>query len=63
MNEASLPPDVEIRAGWDACMASVKRPAVQERIKILLDRGLQEPGDTEDRLGFSVGQLSLKRER
>jgi enoyl-CoA hydratase/carnithine racemase len=27
VNEASLPPDVEIRAGWDACMASVKRPA------------------------------------
>src|SRR5213596_3326214 len=25
VNEASLPPDVEIRAGWDACMASVKR--------------------------------------
>jgi enoyl-CoA hydratase/carnithine racemase len=33
VNEASLPPDVEIRAGWDACMASVKRPAAQERIK------------------------------
>ncbi len=63
VNEASLPPDVEIRAGWDACMASVKRPAAQERIKILLDRGLQEPGDTEDRLGFSVGQLGLKHER
>src|SRR3954449_2516518 len=30
VNEASLPPDVEIRAGWDACMASVKRPAAQE---------------------------------
>ena len=26
VNDASLPPDVEIRAGWDACMASVKRP-------------------------------------
>ena len=24
---ASLPPDVEIAAGWDACMASVARPA------------------------------------
>src|SRR5580704_16667448 len=57
VNEASLPPDVEMRAGWDACMASVKRPAAQERIKTLLERGLQEPGDTEDRLGFSVGQL------
>jgi enoyl-CoA hydratase/carnithine racemase len=63
VNEASLPPDVEIRAGWDACMASVKRPMAQERVKTLLERGLQKPGDTEDRLGFSVGQLSLKDER
>src|SRR3979411_1932111 len=28
---ASLPPDVEIAAGWDACMASVGRPATQAR--------------------------------
>src|SRR4051812_36041815 len=63
VNEASLPPDVEIRAGWDACMASVKRPAAQERIKTLLERGLQQPGDSEDRLGFAVGQLRLNGER
>jgi len=63
VNEASLPPDVEMRAGWDACMASVKRPAAQERIKTLLEQGLQEPGDTEDRLGFSVGQLGVTGER
>jgi len=62
VNEASLPPDVEIRAGWDACMASVKRPAAQERIKTLLEQGLQKPGDTEDRLGSSVGQLGLQGE-
>jgi enoyl-CoA hydratase/carnithine racemase len=63
VNEASLPPDVEMRAGWDACMASVKRPAAQERIKTLLEQGLQQPGDTEDRLGFSVGQLGVTGER
>jgi enoyl-CoA hydratase/carnithine racemase len=63
VNEASLPPDVEIRAGWDACMASVKRPAAQESIKALLEQGLQEPGDSENRLGAFVGQLALKRER
>jgi enoyl-CoA hydratase/carnithine racemase len=62
VNEASLPPDVEIRAGWDACMASVKRPEAQERVRVLLERGLQEPGDTEDRLGFSVGRLNLTDE-
>src|SRR6476661_4474792 len=60
VNEASLPADIEMRAGWDACMASVNRPAAQERIKALLERGLQNPGDAEDRLGFYVGQLGLK---
>jgi enoyl-CoA hydratase/carnithine racemase len=63
VNEASLPPDVEMRAGWDACMASVKRPAAQGRIKALLKRGLQQPGDSENRLGFSLGQLSRDRDR
>src|SRR3954470_11752202 len=63
VNEASLPPDVEIRAGWDACMASVKRPAAQTRIKTLLEQGLQQPGDSEDQLGFYVGQLGLDGER
>jgi enoyl-CoA hydratase/carnithine racemase len=57
VNAASLPPDVEIRAGWDAFLASINRPAAQERIKALLDHGLQEPGDLEDRLGFHLGQL------
>jgi len=46
-------------AGWDACMASVKRPAAQERIKALLEQGLQEPGDSENRLGFYVGRMRL----
>src|SRR3984957_14843454 len=63
VNEASLPPDVEIRAGWDACMASIKRPAAQERVKALLQEGLQKPGDSENRLGFYVGRLGLKGER
>ncbi len=62
VNEASLPPDVEVRAGWDACMASLKRPAAQERIKAFLKQGLQKPGDSENRLGFHLGQLCLKDE-
>jgi enoyl-CoA hydratase/carnithine racemase len=60
VNDASLSPDVEIRAGWDAFLASVKRPAAQERIQALLEQGLQEPGDSEDRLGCYVGQLGPK---
>ncbi len=61
-NEATLPRDVEIRAGWDACMASVKRPAAQEKIKALLEQGLQTPGDVQDRLGFHLGQLGRSGE-
>src|SRR5262245_20069302 len=57
VNAASLPPDVEIGAGWDACLASIDRPATQERIKMLMERGFHKPGDVENRLGYYVGQL------
>jgi enoyl-CoA hydratase/carnithine racemase len=57
VNEASLPSDVEIAAGWDACLNSIKRPAAQERIKALMEKGFHKPGDAENRLGFYVGQL------
>lgn len=59
VNAASLPPDVEIAAGWDACMTSITRPAARQRIDALLDRGFQKPGDIEDRLGFSIGRLGV----
>jgi enoyl-CoA hydratase/carnithine racemase len=55
VNEASLPPDVELAAGWDACMASIKRPAAQASIKALFEQGFHKPGDAENRLGFYVG--------
>jgi enoyl-CoA hydratase/carnithine racemase len=54
----SLPPDVEIGAGWDACIASLGRPAAQEGIKALTAKGFQRPGDVETRLGFHLGQLA-----
>jgi len=54
---ASLPPDFEIAPEWAVCLASIGRPAAQERIKMLLDRGLHRPGDVEERLGYHVGQL------
>jgi enoyl-CoA hydratase/carnithine racemase len=57
VNEASLPPDVEIAAGWDTCMSSIRRPAAQARMKALFEQGFHKPGDAEDRLGFYVGQL------
>jgi enoyl-CoA hydratase/carnithine racemase len=54
----SLPPDVEIGAGWDACINSLGRPAAQEGIKALTARGFQKPGDVENRLGYYLGQLA-----
>jgi enoyl-CoA hydratase/carnithine racemase len=55
---ASLPPDIEIAPEWDAFMASVKRPAAQERIGKLMKQGFHKPGDVETRLGHYVGQIS-----
>jgi enoyl-CoA hydratase/carnithine racemase len=54
---ASLPPDYEIAPEWDVCLASIMRPAAQERIKKLMERGFHKPGDVEERLGYYVGQL------
>src|SRR5712671_4469745 len=54
---ASLPPDFEIAPEWDVCFASIMRPAAQQRIKMLMERGFHQPGDVEDRLGYHVGQI------
>jgi enoyl-CoA hydratase/carnithine racemase len=54
----SLPPDVELGAGWDACIASLRRETAQEGIKSLTAMGFQAPGDVESRLGFHLGELS-----
>ena len=54
---ASLPPDFEIAPEWDVCLASIMRPAAQERIRILMERGFHRPGDVETRLGYHVGQI------
>jgi enoyl-CoA hydratase/carnithine racemase len=56
INVASLPPDIEIESGWDACVASMARPATQQRIKTLIERGFCKPGDAENRLGDFVGK-------
>jgi enoyl-CoA hydratase/carnithine racemase len=53
----SLPPDVEIGAGWEACIASLGRPAAQDGIKALMAQGFHKPGDVENRLGYYVGQI------
>ncbi|WP_027531253.1 enoyl-CoA hydratase/isomerase family protein [Bradyrhizobium sp. WSM3983] len=57
VNAASLPPDVEIAAGWEACMASVTRPAAQDRIKAFFEQGFHRPGDAEDHIGSYLPRL------
>jgi len=51
VNAASSAPEVEMAAGWEACMASVARPSTQRRFEALRELGWHEPGDAEDRLG------------
>ncbi len=48
---ASMPPDAEMQPGWDAFIESVQRPAAQNRLKALVQKGLQQPGDVERNLG------------
>src|SRR4051794_22585617 len=60
VNAASLPPDVEIAAEWDTCVASIVRPAAQDRVKALFEQGFHKPGDAEDRLGTTWGDSAAK---
>jgi enoyl-CoA hydratase/carnithine racemase len=53
----SLSPDVELGAGWDACIASLGRPAAQNGISALMARGFHKLGDVENRLGYYLGQI------
>ena len=53
----SLSPDVELGAGWDACIASLARPSTQNAIKALMAKGFHKPGDVESRLAYYIGQL------
>jgi enoyl-CoA hydratase/carnithine racemase len=57
VNVPSLPPDVEIESGWNACVVSMGRPATQQRIKTLIGRGFSKPGDAENHLGDFEGQF------
>ena len=54
----NLPPDVELGAGWDACISSLGRSAAQDGIKALMARGFHKPGDVENRLGYYLGQIA-----
>jgi enoyl-CoA hydratase/carnithine racemase len=58
VNAASLPADVELAAGWDACIDSVSRPITQARIKAFMALGFHKPGDVENRLGYYLEKLN-----
>lgn len=59
VDKASLPADADIAPEWDAFIGALGRPAAQERIRRLMDRGFHRPGDVETRLGHHVGQIGL----
>jgi hypothetical protein len=54
---ASLPADFEIAPEWDVCLASIMRPAARERITKLMEQGLHQVADVENRLSYHVGRL------
>src|ERR1700678_4317063 len=55
----SLPEDAEIAPEWEAFTASLGRPAAQERLRALFEKGFHAPGEFETRLGYHVGLLGL----
>src|ERR1700678_571603 len=55
----SLPSDAEIAPEWEAFTASLGRPAAQERLRALFEKGFHAPGEFETRLGYHVGLLGL----
>jgi enoyl-CoA hydratase/carnithine racemase len=54
---ASLPADSEMLPEWDAFIASLKRPAFQQRLNMLMELGFHHPGKAERELGEYLGQL------
>src|ERR1700674_4574993 len=54
----SLPPDVELGAGWDACIASLGRPGAQDEIKAWWPRASTKLGNVKNRLGYYPAQIA-----
>jgi hypothetical protein len=60
VDSASLPSDAEIGAEWEGFIKSVGRPAAQQRIKQLMEDGLQQKRDVEARLPVYTGQFGAE---
>ncbi|GJH13247.1 enoyl-CoA hydratase/isomerase family protein [Caballeronia novacaledonica] len=57
VNKETLPPESSVAPEWDAFIASVGRPAAQEKIAQLMALGLQHDQDVESRLSYYAGTL------
>jgi enoyl-CoA hydratase/carnithine racemase len=57
VNAASLAPEVEMAAGWEACIQSVGRPSTQAKFKAFRALGWHAPGDAETHLGSYLKRL------
>ena len=57
VNVSSLPSNEELGAQWNGFITSVQRPAAQERIKQLMEWGLQKNPDVEVHLPVYTGRL------
>jgi enoyl-CoA hydratase/carnithine racemase len=56
VNVSALPPDAEMKQGWDTFIGSVQRPGTQQRLQALVRRGMQTPGDVETNLGRATAE-------
>jgi enoyl-CoA hydratase/carnithine racemase len=54
----TLPSDIEIGAEWGAFLDSAHRPQAQQKIKRLMEMGLQTKPDVEKRLSYYTGTLA-----
>lgn len=57
VNVASLPSNEEIGAEWSAFIYSVQRPQAQQKVKELLEFGLQKRPEVEAHLADYTGKL------
>lgn len=57
VDDSSLPSNEQIGAEWTGFIDSVQRPAAQQRIKRLMELGLQQRPDVEKRLPEYTGML------
>ncbi|MFE2644461.1 enoyl-CoA hydratase/isomerase family protein [Streptomyces nigra] len=57
INRSTLPTEDDLTAGQDTFRTSLTWPEAQERIRLLLQRGMQHRGDLEYRLGEHIADI------